>query len=898
MGLTAKALVALARRCHQQPWLVLGLTFLVLGISVFLSARHLNFESDRGALIGSNDELFNIQERFLTEFPESDDIVITVSGQDRMRRELFVDDLARSLAEHPDYFHDVFSRLEFPFLRDRALYYLDQEDLKRLVESLTEARPLLMSLSSDQGLAGLLDGFGESAGSNGFGRVLPFLNQVIEQLLVSLSTRGRFEYHSPWGALFFGADDGQGPPSELREPGRWIFYNTLGDGSTHLVLLRYNKAKPDLVPKLRSIIQRTHKPYPKLRVGLTGEVVLEHDETVSSEHDSQSSAVRSIILVTVLFAVAFRAISGPLIAILALAVGVVWTLGFTTLSIGHLNLLTVSFATILIGLGIDFGIHFLFRYEEEYVKVADPLKAMEQTMLGTGVENFVGALSTAIAFWAVGFAGFKGVAEIGIIAGTGVMLCYLSMATVLVSLVLLRDRNRGGYLRNVVPEILGRIETQVLSRSWLVLLVAVGVTLWSVLQIPFVGFDYNLLRLQDPNLDSVQAELELIETSDRTVLFAVSLADDVESALELGARYERLPSVSRAESVGPLFPHHVEAKSEYVAQVQKLMEGVRIKAHHAHLSGAGDLKDMANGFLELEHAFRSAYPALLKHESPEVREQAVKFNRLLEQLFATLQSMGPGPIEDGLEAFTKNFFGDLETMVDFLRSQRVGGRLEISELPPNLQVRSQGITGKLVVRVYPRANIWEREALEKFVRDLRTVDPEVIGAPVMILHHTTQLKHAFETSGLYALVAIVVILLVHFRSLKLAAVAILPLVMGVAWMLGIMRLGEIGFNPANFMGLPLILGIGLDFGIHVVHRASEEGDGRMFTHSTGPATLVSALTTICGFGTLALAGHQGIASLGFVLTAGVASTTITALLVLPAVLQVTGVLSRAPESKS
>lgn len=897
VSFTGRLLGGVAVFCNRFPLPILVVAVVLAMLSVGVAWKWLEFEGDRGALISEDDPLYQIQERFLNEFPDADDIVVLVEGSTADQRRQFIEALNDRLEEHPEAFRDLFPRTELPFLETGALYFLDVKALRGLIQSLNDAGPILDALSSSKGLTGLMEGFTDQMGGQGgqLESMLPFLNQVMEQLLVSLQTRGRFEYHSPWGALFFDEESPGEVPQELQEPGQSTFYLTLRDGLMHMLLLRINPQDTAAIDLLRDLVQDLRKAYPDLQVGITGEDILEYDEVTSSGEDSTRSAILSLLLVAVLFSFAFRQFVRPLMAIFALVIGVAWTIGYTTFAVGHLNLLTVTFATILIGLGIDFGIHFLYRYEEEMGRGAVPLVAMQKTMAGAGAQTLVGAFSTAVAFWAVALTGFKGVAEIGIIAGTGVLLCWLSMATVLVSLILLQDRHREpqktppGRARGF----LSRLERSLLRRAPLVVGAAASLSLWCLTQLPFMSFDYNLLRLQNPRLESVQTELALIEAGGKTSLFAVSLVETVEEARALARRYEELPTVAYTESLAPLVAENVDEKTPLIRQIQEQVEGVVVPRQAMSTSQGKDLQSLADGFLSMEESFRKVYPSLVNKGDPEVRKQATAFRNLLDRFFSTLEGMGPGPIEDGLTSFQEKFFGDLRMMITFLQSQRTGVPVTLDRLPDTLAIRSIGTTGKLVVRVYPAANIWERPALERFVEDVKTVDPEVIGAPVMILHHTTALRRAFEISGMYALAAACLILLVHFRSVRTALLALMPLLVGVLWMVGAMSYYGVRFNPANFMGLPLILGIGLDFGIHVVHRAMEEGSVAMFNHSTGPATALSALTTIAGFGTMMVAGHQGIASLGFVLTAGVAATMISSLVVLPAMLS----LIKLPEVK-
>ena len=897
LTLLQKAMLGCSRIAQRFPKTVLFLSLVVFAVSLGFAAKFLKFQTDRADLISAKDELHEIQDRFLREFPASDDVVVMVEGGDPASREAFVDLLAGMLAEEPDHFSAIFPRVDLPFLTSRALLFLPESDLETLVSSVREARPFLLSLSSREGLTALLSDFEGNVSGSGQEKLvsmLPFLSEIFGELRRAVETRGRAAYQSPWGSLLFG----QTSP-ELAERSQegfqdTSFYHTTANGTVHLLLLRFADRDSESISLLRSIVGRAERAFPSLKVGVTGEPLLEHDEMVSSEEDSNRSGFLSMILVAILFTVAFRQLARPMAIIGSFLLGAGWTVGFTTLVVGHLNLLTVSFFTILVGSGIDFGIHILLRYEEEFAKHGDLGKAMDESLVWTGTDIAVSAFSTAVAFAAVGMADFKGVSELGIIAGCGIMLCLVATVLPLPSLVVLLDRNRKpGQARGVGLGgriLLARAESALLRKApWTLLLVAVMLVA-AYPAISSVGFDYNLLRMQDPNLESVQTELELINKGGNTVLFAVSLADDLEDARARKARFETLSAVSHVETVSDLFPEVTPRKLKAIRELGALVSDISIPdpdaPEAANAVGAKELRQMGDGFMELERFFKKQKEGLMASDSPAIRESTVKFEGEMDRLFSELSNLGPGPIEDGLTEFQRNFFRDLSSMVEFLKSQDPDPQLRLEDLPDNLRLRSIGETGKLVLRIYPKKNIWERDALNEFVGQVRESDPEVVGAPVMIWHHTNMMKTAFETAGKYAMGAITIILFLYFRSVRWTLLAILPLVLGVLFMLFAMARYQISFNLANFMGLPLLLGIGMDYGIHVLHRAQEEGRVNMFDHSTGPATTLSALSTVAGFGTLALGGHQGIASLGFLLATGVVGILLAALFVLPALLRV------------
>jgi uncharacterized protein len=884
---------ALARR---YSFVVLALALLGLLASLFSAWNFLEFQTDREDLISSRDALYENQQRFLAEFPRSDDVVVMVEGGTTRRRQEFVDLVSTMLDKHPDRFYAVFPRVELPFLAQQALMFLSEKELESVVDSVKQAQPFLRSLQQDSDLESLFSDLESRSGNDpnvGLAPMLPFLNGIFSELERSVDSRGRADYQSPWGDMLFPAEgeDFAQAAEEMQASG---YYHTLDEGRTHLLLLRLKERDSETIGLLSQIVGRAGKAYPELAVGITGEPILEYDEMVSSESDSHRSAVYSLLLVGLLFTISFRQVARPAAAIFCLALAVGWTVGFTTFAIGHLNLLTISFATILIGLGIDFSIHLLFRYEQEFRSSGKTGVALDKALLATGSDIVVGALSTAVAFWAVGFTDFKGVSEIGIIAGTGVIFCLISTLVVLPALIAWMDRNRVYYPAESIPLgsriLLAQGEAKLLGKAKWVLLAAAAFCVYAWSSVTSVGFDYNLLRLQDPTLDSVRTEMALIKKGGNTILFSVSVADDLEEARRKKEAFEKLPAVERVDVISDLFPVRTPRKIEALRQLSAAVREIpsqEIGGREDRLTGE-KLQEVGEGFESFSRLFDKERESLLRHQSPEVRRSTEQFQEKMDELFEKLSKLGPGPIEDSLGSFQSAFFDDLDEMVVFLKAQNPELSLALDDLPENLRIRSVGETGKIVVRIYPKKNIWERDALEEFVGQVKSVDSETIGAPVMILHHTSVLKGAFETSGLYALAAVTILLLLYFRSVKWTVLALMPLALGVYFMLWIMGVTGVHFNPANFMGLPLLLGIGLDFGIHVLHRVKEDGRVNMFDHSTGPATAVSGLTTICGFGTLALGGHQGVASLGLILASGVTGILLAALIVLPALLTVLG----------
>ena len=244
-----------------------------------------------------------------------------------------------------------------------------------------------------------------------------------------------------------------------------------------------------------------------------------------------------------------------------------------------------------------------------------------------------------------------------------------------------------------------------------------------------------------------------------------------------------------------------------------------------------------------------------------------------------------------LAAYQRALFDDVRGTFQALKNQESDLPLRVQDLPQALRDRFVGVTGKYLLMVYPKKDVWKRENQKEFIDQVQSVYPNVTGTPVQLYHYTELLKLSYEEAARYSLVAIVILVLFHFRSPLCVALALVPVGVGFLWLGGLMGLFDVQLNPANIMTLPLVIGIGVTNGIHILNRYAEEQTANILARSTGKAVLVSGLTAIAGFGSLMLAKHQGIQSLGYVMSCGLATCMIAGLTFLPALLTL---LTRAP----
>ncbi|MBQ7568696.1 MMPL family transporter, partial [bacterium] len=894
---------AVARICYRAPKTIIVLCTIAALVCGVYAYRDLAFDSNRSNLIKRSPELQAKQDRFIAEFPDSEDIVVIVEGGTDRENRRYVNDLSQRLRAEPQVFSYVFEKADVGFLRNYALHYLELDDLKKLAGGLEKHQEMLRAVSRCDSILDFPSMLpSHSIGSIGDSElklILPAINSLTSQFQTCISKRGRsFVYESPLLAQF--ADNNQDlleHMSEMVWRDDFSVYSTLADERMYVVLLRptytagleHPVCIERAIKRVKEIMHSMAREHNTVMPRLTGELVLDYDEGQSSSEDSTLSAIISVILVSCIFVWAFRELYRPLMAVYSLAVGVGWTMAFATLTVGHLNLLTVTCTTILIGLGIDYGIHFIYRYEEERTEGLDPLPAMIETLARAGQENFAGAFSTALAFWVLNFTDFTGIAELGTIAGGGILLCYAANILVLPAFLLWYEgwgsSGAGQGLSGFVW--LSRLEQQWLACPRIMLALFLVFTVWCSINAFKVRYDYNLLNLQSQSLESVKAELYLMESSDHSLLYGISLVSSPVEAKRLIEAYGKLPSVASTECAALMIPEDYAHKRPYLERCAAVAKGLPTMPEWQPETGSMIKRLLALGrtMRGSEANIEASMNRIMHSSDPEIARQGRELQRRVSELTQTLSHMMPGPIGDSLNAFDRGFFTDLRDMVAFLKMQKAAPELTFSDMPLALRERELGRGGLVQLRVFPKDNVWERPAQERFVREVESVDPLAVGMPIMMYYDSQVLREANEQAGVYALAAIWVLLFAYFRNAKLALLALMPKVIGVLWMVGIMGACGVDFNSANFLALPMILGIGLVFGIHVVHRVLEENEAGIFAHSTGPAIALAALTTMAGFGTLMLASYRGIADLGFVMTVGVGMNLLSSAVLLPVVIK-------------
>lgn len=874
----------------RHPRLILAVSLLLAVLSVLYTKERMQFLTGRDDLMPRNAPFQRDYRENRAEFGDREEIVVVIESADAATAARFGERLHERLAADRARFREVFFPGGMPFFRDHGLLLMPLEDIRSLRENFTMARPVLKELAAAPTvqtlfthLTGRMDAYvaGGGAGAGARGE-LAGLVFMLDKLGAGIDAfgggkQGTFSLEE----IFLGGD------SALARAGRM-----------QILTVRPVKEAGGFVPAVEAIgavrkeiaILRALPEFAGVTAGLTGTPVLEYEEMATSERDITIATALSLALTVVLLLLAFRGFLNVLAAMTALIVALCVSFGLATLVVGHLNILSMVFAIMLIGIGIEYGIQVVLRYQEELGLGVGELEAV-RTGLDRNIRAIVmAAATTAAAFFTFVFTEFRGVAELGIIASLGIGACVLATFTVLPAVLVLL----APYRKRKEEERVARAAT-VLARSPRVkglerLLfghpkTVVGITLVlcaaSLYPLLETRFDYNLMNLQAKGLEPVEYAYRLMRSRENSGYFAEVVASSAAEARELSRRLEALPAVDHVVSLATFVPDDQEAKLKELALLRRELADVKPSPYEEDLR----VMELPTVFENFRTSVERLKLHLERSRMPEAK-QVGAFLLTLDRFFAALEKEKDRNALGMLRDFQGGMLASFPEKIAMFADSLAVTPVTEADIPPQIRERFVGKSGKYLLQVAPAEEIFEREPLKRFLDQVRSVAPRANGEPVMVYESMTIMRDAYLLAFIYAFAAIVAILFVTFRSVAYTLVGLVPLVVGILLMVGGMWLCGISFNSANIIVMPLILGIAVDSGIYIINRfRQEDGDAAaVITGSTGLGVVYNTLTIMASFGALMVARHQGVFSIGAVMSLGMAACQVAFVLVLPAVL--------------
>jgi hypothetical protein len=412
-----------------------------------------------------------------------------------------------------------------------------------------------------------------------------------------------------------------------------------------------------------------------------------------------------------------------------------------------------------------------------------------------------------------------------------------------------------------------------------VLAAAAFLTVVSAWGLRYIEFDYNLLHLQAHGTESVTWEKRILAKAGRSGFTALASADTLEELREKYKKFHALPTVSEVDSVLLLIPDDQPEKLKIIADFAPLVAPVRIgRATAVHPA------KLAESLQTLKRRFDIA-----GNEAPEgdvrvkLKQVAEDIRRLIAKIRQTDPQMSAPALTHLQNQIYRDFVRSFQRLQDNLSPKPIG----LADVPPELRAKFISDRGRFLLQINPSVDIWDREGAARFVADLRSIDPDVTGTPVITYEALGLMERAYQQGTVYAILLVSLVTALVLRRVRETVLALLPLGLGMMWAFGLMYFFGLKFNMGNVFALPLILGAAAEYGLNIVLRFMEGRDhgGPLIARSTMMAVLVNGFTNIFGFGSLMIADHRGIFGLGLLLTLGTATSLVAALIVLPVLLR-------------
>ena len=901
-----KLLNTLAEFISTKPWwsaLVLLTVSIVLGIM----AEQLKMKTDFTDLMPQDDPMVEEYDRIISEFDGAMSMLVVAEGDPEKLIE-FAEKAAPEIEKLTQYFKKVDYRLPKDLIAEHALMLMKSDDLKKN-RTLFE-NPNLTGLLKNLNITFEREYTGSGGGSiegqeqeQGALRFMDGIQTFTDELINSLNNN-QYSGARAADAILMGD----------------TYYRSWDREMLIMQIIpSFDWQQMDAYPLATNAAEEIVKGVAKefgVEAGLTGAIPLQRDELRAMENDSFIITSIALVLILILFVIAFKMIISPILAIITLMVGVVWALGVTWLVTGTLNMMTAMMGVILVGLGIDFSIHIIAAYSEKRAAGKNVKEAMHFTLYKTGLGVLTGGVTTATAFLTFLFTRTQGFREFGLSLGLGIVMTMIAAITILPTLLVIRERIlfriRGSEKKEAPKDIsyrrLGKFAKKLALKPGLTLMIVVLLSLFIGWRGSKIEWDYNYLNMEPVGLETIILQDKMIEKMDMSADYAYFTANSIEEASDLTQKAKKIKTAGMVRSIVDFLPSKAEQENR-----QNIVKDIRDSIQNAKTSPSftqEDLTELQKELVRLEANVMEIQDmanisgqdkiylktGLLVGVVPEDEDETVKqwqrqlavaspdiSTGILSKLVHQIEEAGLSQLRE-LKLFHQDFSKTFKTMAMKMANPEV---ITLETIPFNIRNQYVGKSGKLfLVTVFPKANVWDQLFLERFSDELEAVSNRATGIPVVY----RRLIDLFSEDGKFAtglsLIVIFLIILLDFRKPRKALLAIVPLVVGSLWMLGIMEISGLYLTMLNAMAVPMIIGIGVDDGIHIIHRYQLEGRKEHYTvfSSTGRAILLTSLTTMLGFGSLTFATYRGLGSMGIALFIGVGTCFLATVLIIPAVM--------------
>lgn len=877
-ALLSQALVRWSRGVHARAGRVLS-AIGVLTVAFFVfAAMNLGINSDNVQLVSEDLPARQNYLEFAKSFPNIENVMlVVVDGETPEVAREATHALRDALAERPDLFNDVYIPGSGPFFEKHGLLYRDLDDLDEFALQIARVQPILTALEREPTVANLASLIKSGLEQREDGDLaLDELATLLDRIGdATVEAYQEFPLAISWEEILLRG-------SSVESVKQWVIVvdPVLDFGSI------FAAAGP--MAEIRRIAEENDlDPDHGVTIRLTGNPVLNYEEMAGLLWDIGLGGVLTFGFVVVVLFRALRSVRLVIASVATLLAGLIWTGAFAAATVGSLNLVSVAFAILFIGLGVDFAIHLGMAYVDGFrrgledgrddVHEAALVHAFDQV----GSSFVICTITTAIGFYVFIPTDNIGVAELGLIAGTG-MIVNLFLTTTLLP-ALLAKGCRLDPERDVPHAMTFRSTWWSFLYRWprAVALIALGLLVFGAWKAVQVDFDANVVRMRDPSTESVQTFNEMLEEAGQRSPWPMdTIAPDLETADEIARAVEELEVVDMAISLADYIPEDQEDKLYLLEDVGMILDAPRGATTH---EAPPTTEEQVEALRALRDFLRD--PAI-EDESGVLGMSMRSLRENLDEFLARADA--DEDVDAALARLETVLLGGLTDQLVRLREATLLEEVTLEDLPKQLRARMMTEDGRARVQIFPAEKLTEEVAFTRFAREVQALVPEATGLPMNMVAFAEATRNSFQEALVAAIVLITILLGALWQRPMPVGLVLAPLLLSNLLTIGLMTVTGISFNFVNVVVVPLLLGIGVDSGIHLVHRAEalakSEAGGELLASTTARAVFYSALTTTVSFGTLALSSHQGVASLGLVLTLGMVLTVVSNLVVLPALL--------------
>lgn len=878
-------LSALSAR-HPRRVLVMAATLSVLSL---VASMHLPVYTSRQALLPQDTEVAQRLNLYLESFGASSDLVVALEKAPRENLEEFASLLAERLQSAPEVAQAT-DRIDTAFLKSHLYLLLPKEQLQQirgLMEKASSADSSDLSTLIRQAEDLKLPAFGPEVNISEVGILIDAVNALIMEwerfIEAPASPQPELKLQGLMKAL--GAEQIEnGYFSSRKGDMLLVFIHARAKGEDFETLEPFNRRIQETAEKIRQEFKTQGKTAPEWT--LTGLPAIEYEEYIDIGRDIQLVIWTAALLIGALIFLVVRSPTWALAIFVPMGLGALWSLGFAYLSVGHLTIITSSFLAILFGLGADYGI-----FTTSQIAIARQSGKSLLDAISTGIAESFPAVATAggasiLIFGTLATVEFPGFAELGIIAAGGVLLIMISTWMVQPAIYALFPPKIKQPVSKKTSQGPSRRLNPILAVS--VVLLALVAAALGIFKGGQIGFDYDVLSLLPKDSKAALYQRRLVVETDYQSEVVIFTAKTLEEIRRMAHQAEALPSIAKVQSIAPFFPEDRNDRSLEAREISRLGSNENIRKNLDSLQTQGISDDaqerlitlIERGIETLDTAEESAFSAGHKELVGQIETLRTHLTKLLKLL--------KGDFEGSKQA-TERYYSALvqatNSGLSILKSWGDAKDLAPEDLPDGIREKFLAPDGTFAAYAYPAKSVYDPVNLDQLMREVYGVSAQATGFPSTHQVFSKAVVTSFTQGTRAAIVVCLLWLIVALRKPKNILMAALPLVMGGGWMLGIQYLGDLRYNYANIIALPLVIALAVDYGVWLSHRWSsirEQGPYALALDA-GRVILLAAGTELAGLGAITLASYRGVSGLGIDITIGLGTCLIATLIVTPVI---------------